>query len=293
MPFDANGNWVSESPLYSGGFSQPYQFGSTGNYMGYSSQPMSFANTGTVAAAPVAGVPPVAPVAPTQPYSQQFAFNPQYSANPNSMSQQAFSSATPASPDVAPVAGTQPPAASNSFNPIGFGLGAIQTGVGLYQLNKLSKTPQPEYKASAGTLAANQRAQQNSQMGYSPSQAAAFKANMGTALNTQFANQRNLAGGNLAGALGARGTAQKLQAMNQFAVGDADRQMQNIRYADEQTSKLQNLQNMNTEAAMRRRMMTEQALGAAVQQGTVNMAGSFDTGSSFASFAKMFGGGTG
>ena len=179
---------------------------------------------------------------------------------------------------------------SSGFNPIGFGLGAIQTGVGLYQLNKLSKTPVPEYKASAGTLAANQRAQQMSQMGYNPSQIAAYKANLGTALNTQFANQRNLAGGNLAGALGARGTAQKLQAMNQFAVGDADRQMQNIRYADEQTAGLQRMQNMNTEAAMRRRLMTEQALGAAVQQGTVNMAGAFDTGASFAKFASMFGG---
>jgi hypothetical protein len=190
----------------------------------------------------------------------------------------------------APVAPAQKPAEAGGFNPIGFGLGAIQTGVGLYQLNKLSKTPQPEYKASAGTLAANQRAQQMSQMGYTPSQIAAYKANLGTALNTQFANQRNLAGGNLAGALGARGTAQKLQSMNQFAVGDADRQMQNIRYADEQTAGLQRMQNMNTEAAMRRRLMTEQALGAAVQQGTVNMAGSFDTGASFAKFASMMGG---
>lgn len=248
MPFDQYGNYTSNSPLYSGGFSQPYQFGSTGNYMGYSSQPMSFANTGTAPAA--------APAAPA-----------------------------------APVAPTQPPASGNSFNPVGFGLGAIQAGVGLYQLNKLSKTPQPEYTASAGTLAANQRAQQNSQMGYSPSQTAAFKANMGTALNTQFANQRNLAGGNLAGALGARGTAQKLQAMNQFAVGDADRQMQNIRYADDQTAGLQRMQNMNTEAAMRRRLMTEQALGAAVQQGTTNMANSFDTGASFSKFASMMGGG--
>jgi len=271
MPFDANGNYISNTSgfsqpyqmgagslsSYSGGynpmvtslpttqpyqfsqagFSQPYQFGSTGNYMGQPSQPMSFANTGTPAAAPAA----------------------------------------------------QPQTGGGSFNPIGFGLGAIQAGVGLYQLNKLSKTPQPEYTASAGTLAANQRAQQMSQMGYSPSQTAAFKANMGTALNTQFANQRNLAGGNLAGALGARGTAQKLQAMNQFAVGDADRQMGNIRYADEQTAGLQRMQNMNTEAAMRRRLMTEQALGAAVQQGTTNMANSFDTGASFAKFAAMMG----
>lgn len=223
----------------------------------------------------------------SQPYSQQFAFNPQYSANPNITTQQMFNSA-PAAP-AAPVA-PQPPAEGGGFNPVGFGLGAIQAGVGLYQLNKLSKTPQPEYTASAGTLAANQRAQQNAQMGYSPSQTAAFKANMGTALNTQFANQRNLAGGGLAGALGARGTAQKLQSMNQFAVGDADRQMQNIRYADDQTAGLQRMQNMNTEAAMRRRLMTEQALGAAVQQGTVNMAGAFDTGASFASMMKMFGG---
>lgn len=208
----------------------------------------------------------------------------------NTGGQLAAAQTTASAAPAAPAAGTQPQTGGGNFNPIGFGLGAIQTGVGLYQLNKLSKTPIPEYKASAATLAANQRAQQMSQMGYTPSQAAAFKANMGTALNTQFANQRNLAGGGLAGALGARGTAQKLQAMNQFAVGDADRQMQNIRYADEQTAGLQRMQNMNTEAAMRRRLMTEQALGAAVQQGTVNMAGAFDTGASFAKFASMMGG---
>ena len=176
------------------------------------------------------------------------------------------------------------------FNPIGFGLGAIQTVVGLKQLKKLSKTPVPEYTASQGTLAANQRAQQNAQMGYNPSQIAAYKANLGTALNTQLSNQRSLAGGNLAGALGARGSMQKFMAMNQFAAGDADRQQQNVRYADEQTAGLQRMQNMNTEAAMRRRLMTEQALGQAVQQGTTNMAGAFDTGASFAKFASMMGG---
>ncbi len=206
----------------------------------------------------------------------------------NTGGQLAAAQTTAAAAPVVPPA--QKPAEAGGFNPIGFGLGAIQTGVGLYQLNKLSKTPQPEYTASAGTLAANQRAQEMSQMGYTPSQIAAYKANLGTALNTQFSNQRNLAGGSLAGALGARGTAQKLQALNQFAAGDADRQMQNIRYADEQTAGLQRMQNMNTEAAMRRRLMTEQALGAAVQQGTVNMAGAFDTGASFSKFASMMGG---
>lgn len=228
-------------------------------------------------------------------YSPALSFNPQVSSNPYSMSQQAFNSATPASPDTAGVApaAQQPKSGGGSFNPIGFGLGAIQTGVGLYQLNKLSKTPIPEYTATKATLAANQRAQQNAQMGYTPSQIAAYKANLGTALNTQFANQRNLAGGNLAGALGARGTAQKLSSLNQFAASDAERQMQNIRYADEQTAGLQRMQNMNTEAAMRRRLMTEQALGAAVQQGTVNMAGAFDTGASFSKFAAMMGGGMG
>ena len=178
----------------------------------------------------------------------------------------------------------------SGFNPIGFGLGAIQTGVGLYQLNKLSKVPQPEYTASKETLAAAARAQQNAQMGYTQSQTNAYKANLGQTLNTQFSNQRNLAGGGLAGALGARRSMQNLMSLNQFAAGDADRQMQNIRYADEQTAGLQRMQNMNTEAAMRRRLMTEQALGAAVQQGTVNMAGAFDTGASFSKFASMMGG---
>jgi hypothetical protein len=218
----------------------------------------------------------------SQPY--QFGSQGNYMGYPS----QPMSFANTGTPAAAPAA--QPQTGGGGFNPIGFGLGAIQTGVGLYQLNKLSKTPIPEYKASAGTLAANQRAQQNAQMGYTPSQTAAYKANLGTALNTQFLNQRNLAGGNLAGALGARGSMQKFMALNQFAAGDADRQMGNIRYADEQTAGLQRMQNMNTEAAMRRRLMTEQALGAAVQQGTVNMAGAFDTGASFSKFASMMGG---
>ena len=266
MPW-INGQWVNTPGKYTGG----------GDYSG--SENPSYLGNGYQA-------PAYAPQYAGQGYSQPAAGTTLATSAPLPVSPLAAPVA--GAPPAAPVAGEQPPTASNNFNPIGFGLGAIQTGVGLYQLNKLSKTPVPEYKASAGTLAANQRAQQMSQMGYTPSQAAAFKANMGTALNTQFLNQRNLAGGNLAGALGARGTAQKLQAMNQFAVGDADRQMQNIRYADEQTAGLQRMQNMNTEAAMRRRLMTEQALGAAVQQGTVNMAGAFDTGASFAKFASMF-----
>lgn len=271
MPY-VNGQWVNDyNQMTPSGYS-PYVGA------GYNPNPYSYA-------------PSQATLSSLQPYNSLYSLNPQVSANPNSISQQIFSSATPASPDTAGVApAAQKPAEKSGFNPVGFGLGAIQTGVGLYQLNKLSKTPLPEYKATAATLAANQRAQQNAQMGYTPSQAAAYKANLGTALNTQFANQRNLAGGNLAGALGARGTAQKLQALNQFAAGDADRQMGNIRYADEQTAGLQRMQNMNTEAAMRRRLLTEQALGAAVQQGTVNMAGAFDTGASFAKFASMMGG---
>lgn len=177
----------------------------------------------------------------------------------------------------------------SSFNPIGFGLGAVQTIGGLAGMRKLNRTPWPEYKASQGTLAAAGRAQQLSQMGYTPAQAAAFKANMGTALNTQFSNQVNMAGGGLAGALGARGTAQKLQAMNQFAATDAEKQMGNIRYADQQTANLQSLQNMQTQASMQRRMALENAYGAAIKQGSENMAGAFDTGAAFANMAKYFG----
>ena len=256
------GKYTGGGDYYGGqytGYQQPVYQGTVGDWIGGGNAPMNFAAM--------------------QQYQGQQAL-PTY---PTPAAAPAPSAAAAAAPAAAAATG-------GGFNPIGFGLGAIQAGVGLYQLNKLSKTPVPEYTATAATIAANQRAQQNAQMGYTPSQAAAFKANMGTALNTQFANQRNLAGGNLAGALGARGTAQKLQAMNQFAASDADRQMGNIRYADEQTAGLQRMQNMNTEAAMRRRLMTEQALGQAVQQGTVNMAGAFDTGASFAKFASMFGG---
>jgi len=50
---------------------------------------------------------------------------------------------------------------------------------------------------------------------------------------------------------------------------------------------------MNTEAAMRRRLMTEQALGASLNAGIGNMAGSLDVGKSFSMLSSMMGGGMG
>lgn len=191
-------------------------------------------------------------------------------------------------------AGTAPapaPAASGGggggLNPVGAALGAVQVVGGLVGMHKLNKTPWPEYKNTQATMAAWGRAQQMSKMGYTPNQAAAFKANQGTALNTQFQNSVNMAGGNLAGALGARGTAQRLQSMNQFAAADAEKQMGNIRYADQQTANLQSMENMRTQAALQRRMALEQAYGAAIKQGSQNIANSFDTGASFAQIGKL------
>jgi len=258
MPFDANGNWVSNSPLYSGGFTQPQggfnqglDSNNYGTYMGMpQSSPMSFANTG---AAPQSSFP-------TQPSGT--------------------SSTTESST-------TSKGGGGGALNPIGAGLGAIQVIGGLYGMHKLNKTPWPEYKNTQATLAAWGRAQQMAKMGYTPNQAAAFKANQGTALNTQYQNNVNMAGGGLAGALGARGTAQRLQSMNQFAAADAEKQMGNIRYADQQTGNLQSMENMKTQAALQRRMMLEQAYGAAIKQGSQNIANSFDTGASFANFAKL------
>lgn len=222
----------------------------------------------------------------SQPY--QFGSMGSYMGQPSAPMSFANTGTAPTGAEAA--AGETPGAAStSSFNPIGFGLGAVQTIGGISGMRKLNRTPWPEYKASQGTLAAAGRAQQLSQMGYTPAQAAAFKANMGTALNTQFSNQVNMAGGGLAGALGARGTAQKLQAMNQFAATDAEKQMGNIRYADQQTANLQSLQNMQTQASMQRRMALENAYGAAIKQGSENMAGAFDTGAAFANMAKYFG----
>jgi hypothetical protein len=173
------------------------------------------------------------------------------------------------------------------MNPVGAALGGIQMIGGMIGMHKLNKTPWPELKNTQATMAAWGRAQQMSKMGYTPNQAAAFKANQGTALNTQFQNSVNMAGGGLAGALGARGTAQRLQSMNQFAAADAEKQMGNIRYADQQTANLQNMENMKTQAALQRRVMLEQAYGAAIKQGSQNVANSFDVGASFSQIGKL------
>lgn len=175
----------------------------------------------------------------------------------------------------------------SGINPLGGVLGAFQVAQGIIGMKKLEKEAFPEYKVTKDLAKAKSRSGQMSQMGFTPSERAAYMAQMGMSLNQDYQNAVNMAGGNLSQALNARRSGQRLASLNQFAQGDAMQRMNNIRYDDGITGQLQNLQNMNTQIALQRRMALEQAYGGAIKAGTENIVNSFDAGQAIKMMAGM------
>jgi len=163
-------------------------------------------------------------------------------------------------------------------NPLGAALGAVQTIGGIVGMQQLNKQPFPEYSATSDLQKAKSRSGQLSNMGYTNAQRNVFLQDLGRIGNEDYINAINMSGGNLSRALGARRSAMRFNALNQFAQGDAAQRMSNIRYDDSMTDKLQRLQDMNTQVKLNRRMALEQAYGGAIKAGTENIVNSFDSG---------------
>lgn len=166
-------------------------------------------------------------------------------------------------------------------------VGGIQSILGLINAIKLNRTPRPEYQTLPEVTQSANRAEQRAQYGFSPTQTAAFQGNLGKAFNTDYANSRNMAGGNLAQALVGRQSGQRLGALNQFASDDANRMQSNIQYSDSLRRFLQGENNRQTGQKIDYRMKDEAATGAMLSSGLNNL------GSAANSMYAMGGGGGG
>ncbi len=151
-------------------------------------------------------------------------------------------------------------------------LGAFQTYMANRGLRNLQKEAMPSYSPTSQLIAANNRAQQMSQRGFTPEQEANFKTNLATTQNTAYNNAVSQSGGNLAQAINAGLKSQNINALNEFAAADASKRQQNIQYADSFANRFQNIKDDNTRNALQYRLMREQALGAGMTQGTQNLA---------------------
>jgi hypothetical protein len=150
-------------------------------------------------------------------------------------------------------------------------VGGIQSILGLINAVKLNRTPRPEYETQPGILQSAGRAEQRAQYGFAPTQTAAFENKLGMAMNTDYANSRNMAGGGLAQALVGRNTGQRLGALNQFASDDATKMQGNIQYSDSLRKFLQGESNRQQGQKIAYRMNDENKTGAMLSSGLNNL----------------------
>lgn len=150
-------------------------------------------------------------------------------------------------------------------------VGGIQSILGLINAVKLNRTPRPEYETQPGVLQSAARAEQRAQYGFSPTQTAAFQGNLGKAMNTDYINSRNMAGGGLAQALVGRQAGQRLNSLNQFASDDATKMQGNIQYSDSLRKFLQGESNRQQGQKIAYRMNDERQTGAMLSSGLNNL----------------------
>ncbi len=87
--------------------------------------------------------------------------------------------------------------------------------------NELAKLQHPNYTVSPELQDAYSKSLEMSKYGYSPSQRASFRSNVGQDINTQTANALAVGGGQLGRTINRMGQVAKLGAENKFAFDDA------------------------------------------------------------------------
>ena len=145
------------------------------------------------------------------------------------------------------------------------------------QLKELTATPAPTYSvvpelqnfyAQAAFEAANPQA-------FSGAETATFNQNLARNTNTQYANAVNRAGGQSSQFVASLLNANNLNAINQFSAQGENTRRGNRQAAfgrqGQAVSQIQNVNNMNTQAQINRRLMIEQALGGAIAQSRQNV----------------------
>lgn len=140
------------------------------------------------------------------------------------------------------------------------------------QLDQLNKTPLPEYKVTGEQRGAYNMALQDmaNPAGVSATEKAAFQGQIAQNSNTQYQNAINRAGGSMGKYIGGILNVNNTNAINQFAANDARIRSQNRNFAASRVGQgaaaIQNVSDRNTNAAIQRRLLVEQALGGAIAQ---------------------------
>lgn len=153
---------------------------------------------------------------------------------------------------------------------------ALKAGTGIYQSVKASNAlknlgKMPEYSISPELQNSYNRAERMATQGYTPQEAAAFSQRLARNNNTSFQRGITLGGGSLAKALNSAVLSNNIDAQLGFAANDASLRRSNIRYADSVGSEVSGQRNRNTAQQLAYRMLVEQNLGMAKQQGRNNV----------------------
>lgn len=139
-------------------------------------------------------------------------------------------------------------------------LGAIQTGVGIYQASQAQDPTQVE--ETAEMKKAREEARKMAQGGFTAQETAAFKQALAAQDSTDYKRATDMGGGNLAAAFRGALNARKLNALNKFASDDANLMRQNQRYSNSLEQGYQSLK--NTQVGQQNALAAQQA-GAAQQ----------------------------
>jgi hypothetical protein len=137
---------------------------------------------------------------------------------------------------------------------------------------RLAGMPIDKYEATPELLNQYRIASQevNTPQGYLPQERSRFQSQLNRILGAQNYNAQQIGGGGVARAINAIGSGRAAQAATDFAASDASLSRTNRNNAQSRLMNIinrqQQIKDMNTQAALSRRLMAEQATGRAIQQ---------------------------
>lgn len=173
-------------------------------------------------------------------------------------------------------------AASAAFPPLAIaqlGLGAIQTGVALKNLNNLRKQRMPQFSDNMGYLDSNAQMWQNRMRGgLDPSTINLFQNQQGMQRASAFRRMQDVSGGQSGSYLGRLAALGNITGGLELAKMSDQARLQAMYQLDAVNRARLAQSNMQVGADRQYRMQQEQAYGRALQSGTKNLATAIDYG---------------
>jgi hypothetical protein len=136
---------------------------------------------------------------------------------------------------------------------------------------ELDRQPVPQYTPDSRLNSFYQQAVAGvaNPQGYTGAETAGYKSRLAELINSRNYNANKIGGGGIGGAIGAMSNAESINALNQFSGNDAALRRSSFNAAMGRQQSAMNEYNrlgiMNTQTALQRRLMKEQALGQAIQ----------------------------